>query len=36
LAGPFIGQNAVVKKGSTEIAYATGVTIGVDIDTIKC
>ena len=36
LAGPFIGQNAVVKKGATEIGVATGISIGVDIDTIKC
>ena len=35
MAGPFLGQNAVVKKGETEIGYATGITIGMDIDTIK-
>jgi len=36
LSGPFLGQNAIVKKGTTEIGYATGITIGMDIDTIKC
>jgi hypothetical protein len=25
----------VVKKGTTEIGYATGIRIGMDIDTIK-
>ena len=35
MSGPFLGQNAIVKKGSTEVGYATGVTVGMDIDMIK-
>lgn len=35
MAGPFLGQNATVKKGGTEIGHATGVRVGIDVDTIK-
>ena len=35
MSSPIVGYNAVVKKGDTEIGYAKGVTVGVDIDLIK-
>jgi len=35
MAGPWLGKEAVVKKGATAIGYATGVTVGIDVDLIK-
>ena len=35
MSTPSLGSEAVVKKGSTEIGYATGVTAGINIDLIK-
>ena len=35
MAGPYVGSDAVVKKGGTEIGYATGLKIGMDLDSIK-
>ncbi|MEM1558183.1 MAG: hypothetical protein QXG12_06285 [Thermoproteota archaeon] len=35
MSTPVIGRNAVVKKGTTEIGYATGVRCSIDVDLIK-
>ena len=35
MSSPIVGYNAVVKKGDTEIGYAKGVTVGIDVDLIK-
>ena len=35
MSAPSLGSDAVVRKGSTEIGYATGVTSGINIDLIK-
>ena len=35
MTDPSLGSDAVVKKGTTEIGYATGITSGINIDLIK-
>ena len=35
MTDPSLGSEAVVKKGGTEIGYATGITSGINIDLIK-
>jgi len=35
MSTPVIGRNAVVKKGTSEIGYATGVRVSIDVDLIK-
>ncbi|RLC74260.1 MAG: hypothetical protein DRI61_16990 [Chloroflexi bacterium] len=35
MSSPIVGYNAVVKKDTTEIGYAKGVTVGIDVDLIK-
>ena len=35
MSTPSLGSDALVKKGGTEIGYATGITSGINIDLIK-
>ena len=35
MSQPLVGRNAVIKKGTDEIGFCTGVTVGIDVDLIK-
>jgi len=35
MSSPIVGYNAVVQKDGSDIGYATGVTVGIDVDLIK-
>jgi hypothetical protein len=35
MSTPLLGRNAVVKKGTEEIGYCTGIRVGIDVDLIK-
>lgn len=32
---PLLGRNAVILKGTAEIGYCEGVTVGIDVDLVK-
>jgi len=35
MSSPIVGKNAVIKIGETEVGYAKGVRISIDVDLIK-
>lgn len=35
MSTPLIGRNAVIKKGTADIGYCTGVRVALDVDLIK-
>lgn len=35
MSNPLIGRNAVIQKNGTDIGYATGVKVSIDVDLVK-